>query len=118
MAYLPSSVTDTRWNYPGGDGSDGDVTIAAPTTLTANMYYDNLIVDDDLETDGYLVFCKTSCTVNAAKSISADGGLGGAGGTGGSRTRAERAAQGAERAAQGEQLPRQPTPVSCAPDSS
>lgn len=26
-----------------GDGSDGDVTISAPTTLTRDMYYNNLI---------------------------------------------------------------------------
>lgn len=39
-----------------GDGSDGDVTISAPTTLTRNMYYSNLVVDSTLTTAGFQIF--------------------------------------------------------------
>lgn len=41
-----------------GDGSDGDVTISSPTTLTRNMYYDDLTVNSTLVTDGYQIFVK------------------------------------------------------------
>ena len=41
-----------------GDGSDGDVTISSPTTLTRDMYYNNLTVNDTLTTDGYRIFVK------------------------------------------------------------
>lgn len=33
-----------------GDGSDGDVTISSPTTLTRDMYYNDLVLSDDLTT--------------------------------------------------------------------
>lgn len=41
-----------------GDGSDGDVTISAPTTLARDMYYDNLTVTSTLTTDGFRIFVK------------------------------------------------------------
>jgi hypothetical protein len=41
-----------------GDGSDGDVTISTPTTLTRDMYYNNLTVNDVLTTNGYRIFVK------------------------------------------------------------
>jgi len=41
-----------------GDGSDGDVTISSPTTLTSDKYYNNLTVNDILSTGGYRVFVK------------------------------------------------------------
>jgi hypothetical protein len=41
-----------------GDGSDGDVTISSPTTITRDMFYNNLVVTDTLNTDGYRVFVK------------------------------------------------------------
>ena len=41
-----------------GDGSDGDVAISTPTTLTRDMYYDNLVVDSTLTTDGYRIFVR------------------------------------------------------------
>jgi hypothetical protein len=46
--------------FPGdfGDGSDGDVTISSPTTLTRDMYYNNLVVSDVLSTGGYRIFVK------------------------------------------------------------
>lgn len=46
-----------------GDGADGDVTIGAgTTTLTRDMYYNNLTVTGTLITDGYKIFAKTSAT--------------------------------------------------------
>ena len=45
-------------SFEFGDGSDGDVTISSPTTLTRDMYYDNLTVNDTLTTDGYRIFVK------------------------------------------------------------
>lgn len=41
-----------------GTGEDGDVTISSPTTLTRTMYYNNLTVNDDLDTAGYQIFVK------------------------------------------------------------
>lgn len=43
-----------------GDGSDGDVTIAVSTTttLTHDMYYNNLTVNGTLDCQGYKVFVK------------------------------------------------------------
>lgn len=49
-----------------GDGSDGNVTISSPTTLTRDMFYDNLIVNANVDCGGYKVFAKTSVTVNNA----------------------------------------------------
>ena len=43
-----------------GDGSDGDVTISSPTTLTRDMYYNNLVVSNTLTTDGYRIFVKNT----------------------------------------------------------
>ncbi len=41
-----------------GDGSDGNVTISSPTTLTRDMYYNNLVVNSTLTTDGFQIFVK------------------------------------------------------------
>lgn len=57
-----------------GDGSDGDVTIAAgTTTLTRDMYYNNLIVNGTLVPAGFRVFAKTSIVVNGGGVISQTG---------------------------------------------
>ena len=53
-----SGVLGASFNNIFGDGSDGDVVISTPTTLTRNMYYDNLTVNDTLTTDGYQIFVK------------------------------------------------------------
>ena len=65
-----------------GDGSDGDVTISSNITLTRDMYYRNLTIDNGytLNTGGYLVFVKSTLTVNGT--IGRNGNNGGAGGTG------------------------------------
>ena len=68
-------------NY--GDGSDGDVTISADTSLSRDMFYVNLTVNSTktLTTNGFRVFVKTLLTNNGT--ISASGGNGGNGGNGG-----------------------------------
>ena len=47
-----------------GFGQDGDVTIASNTTLTRDMYYNNLTINSscDLDTNGYKVFVKGTLT--------------------------------------------------------
>ena len=73
-----------------GDGSDGDVTISSPTTLTRDMYYNTLVVNDTLTTGNYRIFVKGqisgSGTIkqdgnNGSSGSSSNAGAGGAGGT-------------------------------------
>lgn len=45
-----------------GDGSDGDVTISSPTTLTRDMYYNDLVLSDDLTTGWYAVYVRGTCS--------------------------------------------------------
>jgi len=64
-----------------GDGSDGDVTISSNTTITRDMYYNNLTVNAGvtLSCGGYRIFVKNKLTNNGT--ISANGGNGGNGGS-------------------------------------
>ena len=57
-----------------GDGSDGDVTISGTTTLSRDMYYNTLLVDNGgtLKMNGYKVFVLKKLTVNASGIISND----------------------------------------------
>jgi hypothetical protein len=68
-----------------GDGSDGDVTISADTSLTRDMFYHNLTVNTgiNLFNQGFRIFVQNTLTLNGT--ISADGkaGTGTASGTGG-----------------------------------
>ena len=69
-----------------GDGSDGNVTISSPTTLTRDMYYVNLTVNSTLTTDGYKIFVKG--TINGTGTIdwgTPQAGSAGGGGVSGSR---------------------------------
>ncbi len=71
-----------------GSGSDGDVTIAAPTTLTRPMFYNNLTVNAALTVAGHGIYVKGTLTIGAAGTIIAPGtaaatGAAGAGGVGG-----------------------------------
>lgn len=80
-----------------GDGSDGDVTISTNTTITADMYYNNLTINDGiiLNTGSYRIFVKETLTFLGTGKIArdgnsggngtsaVDGGAGGAGGTAG-----------------------------------
>lgn len=114
--FRKSGALDTDWTEfgSGGGGSysqgwygtaiDGDATIGAgTTTLTKDMFYDNLTVQNGaiVETDGFVIYAKTSITIDAGGTIRNNGvtattnagaaaasstgqlGTGGAGGNGG-----------------------------------
>lgn len=68
-----------------GNGQDGDVTIAAwTTTLTRDMFYNNLILQTGaiLEAAGFIVFVAWTLTQQGTGLIRNNGGAGGNGGTG------------------------------------
>lgn len=76
-----------------GDGSDGDLTISSgTTTLTRNMYYNNLTISGtgSLNTAGYRVFVAGTLDISAAPASAitrtgntgSNGNAGGAGGSG------------------------------------
>ena len=69
-----------------GDGDDGVVTISSNTTLTRDWFYDDLTIDDTftLNTNGYRIFVKGTCSVTGT--IENTGGAGGNGGIGGNGT--------------------------------
>ena len=76
-----------RQNFDFGDGSDGDVTISSPTTLTRDMFYNNLTVNSTLSTDGFRIFVKGilsgNGTIEGIKGNNASGrGGGSSSGTG------------------------------------
>lgn len=68
-----------------GDGSDGDVTISSNTSLTSDMFYNNLTVNDGvtLNPNGYRIFVKVTLNLNSTGKIARNGNNGGAGGAGG-----------------------------------
>lgn len=79
-----------------GDGTDGDVTIASgTTTLTSDMYYNNLTISSGaiLETAGYRIFVKG--TLTNAGTIRRNGNNGGNGGNGANPTGGGSAGTGA-----------------------
>ena len=53
-----------------GFGQDGDVTIASNTSLTRDMYYNDLTINAncDLDTNGYKIFVKGTLTFTDATS--------------------------------------------------
>src|SRR3990167_112879 len=101
---LPTSSLDTPYLTSAdlvnqvffGDGSDGDVTISVNTTLTADKYYDDLVVNSGvtLFPNGYRIFCKTSTIINGT--INVAGGNGGAGTNGADNSGANGGAGGTE----------------------
>jgi hypothetical protein len=97
---VPSLIPEPTLNTLFGDGSDGDVTISSgTTTLTRDMFYNNLTVNGTgvLVTAGYEIFVKGTLTVDGSSGakihnsgvdgsdgqFSAVSSLGGAGGAGG-----------------------------------
>lgn len=62
-----------------GDGDDGNVTISGNTTLTSDMFYNNLTVDNGftLNPNGFRIFVKGTLTNNGT--ISRNGAVGGNG---------------------------------------
>lgn len=72
-------------NQPNfGDGSDGDVTISSNTSLSSDMFYNNLTVNAGftLNPNGYRIFVKGTLTVNSTGIVARDGQNGGNGGAG------------------------------------
>ena len=61
-----------------GSGMDGNVTISSNTTLTRDMYYNNLTINDDvhLDTAGYRVFVRNSLMLSNTASEQATCSLG------------------------------------------
>ncbi len=78
--YALSSLLGTSF----GDGSDGDVTVSASTTttLTRDMYYDNLVVNGTINTGGYRIFVKG--TISGSGTVANNGNNGSNGTAGGS----------------------------------
>lgn len=65
--YGPAAPTGGGATSPlFGDGFDGDVTISGDTTLTSDMYYNNLTVNaaTNLTTGGFRIFVKGTLTLN------------------------------------------------------
>lgn len=77
-----SGITNIKPEY-FGYGGDGDVTISADTTLTKDMYYNNLTINSTkvLNPNGYRIFVKETLTNNGI--IRSNGGNGGNGNGGG-----------------------------------
>lgn len=80
------SAPSTESLYPFGDGTDGNVTVAGTTTLTRDMYYNNLTVTGTLNTAGWRIFVKGTfagtgtVAFNGANGTTATTQSGGAGG--------------------------------------
>lgn len=69
-----------------GDGSDGDVTIGSNTTLTRDMYYNNLTVSATftLTTGGFKIYVRGKAQIDGTIDASGATGGGTGGGSGGS----------------------------------
>mgnify|MGYP001559788451 CR=1 FL=1 len=67
-----------------GDGSDGTVTISSDTTLTADIYYNDLIIQTGkvLRPNGFRIFVKNQLTFLGTGKIASNGGNGGNAGNG------------------------------------
>jgi len=67
-----------------GDGSDGNVTISSNTTLTRDMYYNNLTIATTftLDTANFDVYVMGTLTQQGTGKLINNGGAGGAGGNG------------------------------------
>ncbi len=70
---FPSDISSQVY----GDGSDGNVRITTDTTLSRDMYYENLTIDPSytVTTSGYRVFVSDTCKVYGT--IENNGGSGG-----------------------------------------
>lgn len=85
---IANNLAGTAELYAGllGDGSDGDATISSNTTITRDMYYNNLTIDATftLNTGGFMIFVRGTLTNNGTISrAGGSGGVGGATGTAG-----------------------------------
>ena len=66
-----------------GTGTDGDVTISGATTLTNDMYYDDLVVTGTLTTNGYRVFVAGTLSGNGTITCAGASATSQSGGTAG-----------------------------------
>ncbi len=66
-----------------GGGNDSNVVISSNATLTSDMYYINLTVNNavTLNTGGYRIFCSGTCTVNGTIASNGAAGTTGTSGT-------------------------------------
>lgn len=66
-----------------GNGADGDVTISSNTSLTKDMYYNDLTVNTGvtLNPNGFKIHVKGTLTCNGTGKIASNGNAGGTGGT-------------------------------------
>lgn len=80
------SFSTSYTNAIFGDGSDGDVTISASTTMTREQHYNNLTIGTTgiLKPRGFRIFVKGTLTIESGGSINDDGNnaTGGTPGTG------------------------------------
>jgi len=60
-----------------GDGSDGDVTISVPTSLTRDMYYNNLTINSTLNPAGWSIYVRDTLSGNGLIDISGNPGTSG-----------------------------------------
>lgn len=62
-----------------GDGSDGDVTISVNTSLSSDVFYNNLTINTavTLNPTGYRIFVKGTLTINGTGKIARNGNAGG-----------------------------------------
>lgn len=70
--YGRTTVQRTGNDFIYGQGTDGDATIAANTTLSRDWYYNNLTINNGvtLTTSGYRIFVKGTLTLNGTISVS------------------------------------------------
>jgi len=72
-----------------GDGSDGNVTLSSNTTLTRDMYYNNLeTAGYDIDCAGFRIFCKNQMNITGNSIIHRDGNAGAAEAAGAARAAA------------------------------
>ena len=64
-----------------GDGNDGDATISSNTSLTTDVFYNNLTVNSGvtLDTNGYRIFVKGILTLTGTGKVARNGNAGGNG---------------------------------------
>jgi len=74
-----SSITDSILITLFGDGSDGDVVISSNTSLTRDMFYDDLTINNGitLSDKGFRVYVKGTLTCVGTGKIAANGNAGG-----------------------------------------
>lgn len=77
-AGLVISPSQLQSYYSFGDGSDGNVTISSNTTLTRDMYYNNLTINSGftLNPDGYAIYARWTITFVGTWKIARNGNNG------------------------------------------